>query len=78
VFLLTISPPFGVGGSHAATASVDGGQISFTEHVTFEPTQLDVPTASSPRMTGRFVSNDPLWSFDIALDLVSQFSSTCL
>lgn len=29
------------------------------------------------RIIGRFVSNDPSWSFDITLDLVSQFSDTC-
>jgi hypothetical protein len=77
-FMLGVSPPFGVGGPHAAFASVDDGHINFTENVTFEPTQLDVPTAPSPRITGRFVSNDPLWSFDITVDLVSQFSDPCI
>jgi hypothetical protein len=78
VFVLTISPPYGVGGPHAATASINDGHISSAKNVTFEPTQLDSPTAPLPRITGRFVSNDPPWSFDITLDLVSRYSSTCL
>jgi hypothetical protein len=78
VFMLTISPPFGVGGPHAATASINDGHISSTNNVTFEPTQLDSPTTPLPRIFGRFVSDDPPWSFDITLGLISRFNSTCL
>jgi hypothetical protein len=50
-----------------------------TDNVTFEATQLDPPDATPPRIVGHFVSHDdPAWSFDIAVDLISQFQSDCL
>jgi hypothetical protein len=49
-----------------------------TNQVWFEVTQLDPPTVPMGRIQGHFVSHDPAWTFDIAVDLISQYNTSCL
>jgi len=64
-------------GTHGASASLPNLSL-FTDQVTFEATTLDPPNATTPHIVGRFVSHDPAWTFDIAVDVTSQFSTNCL
>jgi hypothetical protein len=75
--LLAIFAPFTTTGTNRASASLPDVNER-TERVTFEATKLDLPDATPPHIAGRFVSQDPAWSFDIAIDLTSQSSTTCL
>jgi len=61
-----------------AYAYIENMNDTMTQQVTFEATQLDDPSVASPRIVGHFVSSDPAWSFDIAIDLTSQFNDTCI
>lgn len=38
----------------------------------FEATNVDPPTAGSPQIVGRFVTNAPGWSIDLSIDVHSQ------
>lgn len=68
--------PYGFGpGSHPASIQ-DGGDT--TSNVTFEATALDEPMAGSAHVTGHFVSHDPAWSFDIAVDLIDSVDTDCI
>lgn len=49
-----------------------------TNQVWFDVTQLDPPTVPMGRIAGHLVSHDPAWTFDIAIDLISQYNLTCL
>lgn len=75
---LSINAPFTATGSNMASASWPIWSDAMTSNVTFEATQLDMPDAMAPRIMGHFVSHDPAWSFDIAVDMTSQWSSGCL
>jgi hypothetical protein len=75
---LAIYPPFTANGSNMASASWPIWSDAMTQNVTFEATQLDLPDAMAPRIQGHFVSHDPAWSFDIPVDLTSQWSEACI
>jgi hypothetical protein len=75
---LAIYAPFTANGANVASASWPVWSDAMTNNVTFEATQLDAPDAMPAHIVGRFVSHDPAWSFDIAVDLTSQWSSGCL
>ena len=75
---LGVKGPFTSPGSNAAEAAIHNLHEATTDHVTFEATQLDQPDAMPPHIIGHFVSHDPGWSFDISVDLTSQFSNTCI
>lgn len=47
-----------------------------TTMVTFEATALD-RTLPNAHLTGRFVSHDPAWTFDIAVDMDTDFDNSC-
>jgi hypothetical protein len=74
---LAIYAPFNRTGTHRASASLENPSQQ-TDHVTFEATELDPPDATPPHIVGHFVSHDPAWSFDIAVDLTSQYATTCI
>jgi hypothetical protein len=74
---LAIYPPFAAG-SNQASAALPIYSDGMTQNVTFEATQLDTPDAMPARIVGHFVSHDPAWSFDIPVDLTSQWSEGCL
>ena len=70
---LSIIAPFAATGASSAAAVLDEDPTgAMTDMVTFEATQLDPPDATPPHIVGHFVSHDPAWSFDIAVDLTSQ------
>jgi hypothetical protein len=75
---LWIFAPYSTTGTSAAAAfiTVEPSAVTDgTDQVTFEATQLDPPDATPPHIIGHFVSHNPVWSFDIAVDLISQFDS---
>jgi hypothetical protein len=74
---LYVLAPFQASGSNAGSATLVDGNPTSTDKVAFEATQLDPPDATTPHIIGHFVSNDPAWSFDIPVDLTSQYSKTC-
>jgi hypothetical protein len=74
---LSIPAPFSTTGPNAAGAILPNTNDG-TSNVTFEATELDQPDAMVPRIAGHFVSHDPAWSFDIAVDLTSQSFDDCL
>jgi hypothetical protein len=77
-FQLEVLAPFMSTGTNRAAATLSAERNSYTQQVTFEATQLDTPDAMPPHIVGHFVSYDPAWSFDIAVDITSQFSDDCI
>lgn len=75
---LWILHPYSTTGTNGALADLSPSPDALTDMVTFEATQLDPPDATPPHIVGHFVSHDPAWSFDIAVDLISQYESHCL
>jgi hypothetical protein len=75
---LAIYAPFTAMGSNVASATLPDMSTAMTSNVSFEATQLDPADATRPHIVGHFVSHDPAWSFDIAVDLISEFSDDCL
>jgi hypothetical protein len=78
---LWIMAPYSTGTNDGrAVITVQPGALTdWTDKVTFEATQLDPPDATSPHIVGHFVSQpDPVWSFDVAVDLISQVQASCL
>jgi len=70
---LSIIAPFAATGTSSAVAGLANGATgASTDAVSFEASQLDPPDATPPHIVGHFVSHDPAWSFDIAVDLTSQ------
>jgi len=76
--VLSIFAPSSMAGTHAAKAVLSPPPSVLTDMVTFEATQLDPPSGMPSHIVGHFVSHDPAWSFDLPVDLTTQFSSSCL
>lgn len=76
---LWIYAPYSTTGTNAGAAVITvepSALTDWTDKVTFEATQLDPPDATPPHIVGHFVSHDASWTFDIAVDLISQFDNT--
>lgn len=75
---MTISPPLAATGTSSASAIVGNGPAgATTDAVSFEASGLDPPDATPPHIVGRFVSHDPAWSFDFAVDFTVLETSVC-
>jgi hypothetical protein len=74
---LAVYAPFNRTGTHRASASLPNTSQQ-TDNVSFEATELDPADATPPHIVGHFVSHDPAWAFDIAIDLTSQSSTNCI
>jgi hypothetical protein len=74
---LSVLAPFSASGTNSAWVMLYDPRQSFTMNATFEATQLDEPSSTPAHITGHFVSHDPAWSFDIAVDLTSQYTNDC-
>lgn len=75
---LVILTPQDAANPYGAAANLVRDADGNTTMVEFQATQLDPPDAQSPRIAGHFISTDPAWTFDIAVDLTSQYNDGCI